>query len=232
MHTILSSKIVLEASFLSHIKTAKLQLHSASLIGDYAHVIYGPDVRGSDMNDLMDIKDNVSCMCAGLDNQKPSLNSHASKDLLTEYLYNKKNYESWRKEPTPYSCTLFDVESQSIFLFGDTVGSVPLWYSLSSKDKTFMITSDLIGAQRNGYKYVLTPLGPGQTVALNISTFELIMFSHWQTERLVGSKGRLFLSFSLSLTHTLTHTHTHTLTLSFSLSLSHFFSLSHTRIGS
>ena len=60
-----------------------------------------------------------------------------------------------------------------LFLFGDTVGALPLWYELQDAINTLgpqiFVSSHLLAASSLGFKH-LTPVDPGLTVSIDMSS--------------------------------------------------------------
>ena len=173
----------LNQPFQSHITNSGQTLYSATLWNTVGHVVYGHEVHEYPIQETIYVSNGISGMCAGDNRHHFNDNLKAAEALVKGYInYVENKKEHWAVELTSYSCLLFDFEINTLWLVGDRVGSVPLWYSISSTDQTFMITSDLIAAQRIGYNHPLTPLGPGQVIALDIATSELKHFSQWQSK--------------------------------------------------
>lgn len=177
--------VSLDASFISHVKTSGLNLYSVNLYKGYVHVAYGQnDLEAS--TEYIYFEENYSSMCASSTDYNSSSNYKTAKALLkkhTERIYkNGKDY-SFHVEPSNMSCTIVDFNLHTIWLVSDIIGSIPLWYGLSTTNKNFMITSDLFGAQQLGYITSMTALGPGQIIAIDMKTYEIRKFSHWKSNR-------------------------------------------------
>jgi hypothetical protein len=185
MYTLLTVALVaLESSFVSHVKNAGMMIYSANLIENYSHITYGPNTGDPVNTDYLYVQGNISCMCASHYSHTYGDSINTVKMLLTSYQdHINGNNESWTIDPIHFSCTLFDFKLQTIWLIGDNIGSVPLFYSISIKDNMFIVTSDLIGAQRLGYTKALTALGPGQIISFDMSLYELTKFSHTESEK-------------------------------------------------
>ena len=191
MHTLLTTGLlVLDATFQSHLSLLGSKLHIATVLSGHAHIIYGADAPEETVAGSFYEIEGVSCMCASGTDGNNFNYIYTADAMARSYVdYVGSDKELWSIDSTSYSCTLFDSATNSIWLVGDRTGSCPLWYSLDSNLNTFMVTSDLIGAQRIKYNAPLTPLGPGQVVSLDLSSFELKYFSHWQSETFLSDSG-------------------------------------------
>jgi len=96
--------------------------------------------------------------------------------LLQEYIRHRQVSQfptTWVANHSQISCTLYDSEHQLLFLFGDTVGALPLWYELQDAINTLgpqiFVSSHLLAASSLGFKH-LTPVGPGLTVSIDMSS--------------------------------------------------------------
>ena len=257
LHTLLAGALaVLDKSFITHLDHASLTLYRGDvLLGNHGHLIYGPRVSSvpPDPYELY-IKNDISCMCAGFLHGGSQLMYNAT--ILSAA---KKLHESYQQylsaiiaHPkqtnitltdfvhsfSPYSCTLFDYPRMTVYMVSDTVGSIPLWYTLAPRS-SFVVTSgnqspvtsmlisspihyplhqsslpitsitspihyplhlflrislcsalvlsgcspDLLGAQRLGYDMPLSPLGPGQIVALYVS-INTVDYLRWSPQQL------------------------------------------------
>lgn len=182
MYTLLTvALIALESNFLSYIENAGMKIYTANLIENYSHITYGSNTGDPANTDYIYVQGNISCMCASHTYRN---DIDAAKILLTSYQdYIGRNNEPWIMDPIHFSCTLSDFGLQTIWLVGDNIGSIPLFYSIYTKDKTFIVTSDLIGAQRLGYHKALTALGPGQMISFDTSSYEVTKIFHTESKQ-------------------------------------------------
>jgi len=190
LHTLFTTTLsVLDAVFLTHLKHAGLTLYRAdSLWGRHGHVVYGPrpPLRLADEPYDIVVGDDVSCMCAGL---LPGGPIHYNDTLVSavalhaaylQYLTHPSRTPAMLADLMPpanqHSCTLFDYRRMAVLLVSDKVGAAPLWYALATD--YVVATTDLIGAQRLGFNMSLTPLGPGQSILLDL-TRDHVEFVQW-----------------------------------------------------
>ena len=202
LHTLFTTTLsVLDAVFLTHLKHAGLTLYRAdSLWGPHGHVVYGPLLPQRFAYEPFDIVvgEDVSCMCAGLLSGGPlhyntttllaAAELHAA---YTHYLSHPSRTPAMLADLIPptnqHSCTLFDNRHMAVLLVSDKVGAVPLWYALSSDYA--VATTDLIGAQRLGFNMSLTPLGPGQSILLDLAR-DQVDFVQWSPRELLHKPPR------------------------------------------
>ena len=192
-HLLLSSLLVLEHAFVSHLSHLGYVLHSAELLNNFGYVQYGI-ASGFDKMDAVRVAngDRLTGMCASsLSNHSLSSTTSMMTSLFDTYISLDGNQPLayWPTRPlAEASCVLVDESKQIMWLISDTLGSTPLWYSLDSMPNTevttkniFIVTSDFIGARRLGFKH-LTPLGPGQLLAIDTANLDILGMSQWQSD--------------------------------------------------
>lgn len=122
--------------------------------------------------------------------------------MLQDYIHHRRVTQSpstWIANHSQVSCTLYDHEYQLLILFGDTIGSLPLWYEIQTPSTTngqgpqVFVSSLLLIAAPLGFN-LPTPVGPGLTLIIDMSTptpstslstapsstsFEVLNCQHW-----------------------------------------------------
>jgi hypothetical protein len=95
--------------------------------------------------------------------------------LLQAYLRHRQvtslSPSSWVAHNPQISCTLIDHEHDLLFIFGDTVGALPLWYELQFATdglppQVFVSSHPMLGTSL-GFTQ-LTPVGPGLTLSMSM----------------------------------------------------------------
>ena len=188
--TLLTTLLSLDVPFLSHLASSRLRLYAAIKLGIFGHIVYGPSsVEDADIENMIIVLDNVSCMCSSAINYRDATKEAAAEsDRLLRHYLSLRNERSkiWRPVSAYYSCTLVDYNSELVWLIGDRAGSMPIWYAAFTPQEIenkameipgksdLIITSDLLAAQRLGYTQPLTPLGPGQIVSIDIRSGDIV----------------------------------------------------------
>lgn len=107
---------------------------------------------------------------------------HEANRLLDDYLLHRKSTSAsgWVAYNPLISCALLDLTYQYIYLIGDTVGGLPLWYEFKSLE-VFISSHMLLGASL-GFTQ-LSPVGAGHTLSVRVTSdsLEIINCQHWST---------------------------------------------------
>ena len=110
-----------------------------------------------------------------------------SNRLLRSYLDYRRSdssqSSSWVAHNPRLSCSLFDSSIEMLYLIGDTIGAVPLFYELQDaaaddvSPQLFVSSQPLYGTNL-GFRQ-LSPVGPGLTLSLDMTSHEVINCHHW-----------------------------------------------------
>lgn len=100
--------------------------------------------------------------------------------ILTEYTkFNLNRDSDHLPYSLKYSCVLYDVEMNLLHITSDSIGSIPIWYSIQQND--LMVSTDYLGLYYSGYMYP-NALGPGQKMTIDLKSKEIISISHTLSE--------------------------------------------------
>lgn len=138
--------------------------------------------------------DDVDLVCAKLskevDHKVDSVGGGAeveTKRLLNDYIHfrlSNKTPRGWVADTSQQSCVLHDQKHDMLFLIGDTIGSLPLWYEFKTFENglsrgVFVSTHALLSTTLEFTR--LSPVGAGITMSFDLSSnsIELMRCQHW-----------------------------------------------------
>lgn len=186
------SWIVIQEVWNTHLLSTTFNAFNNASDANISHIIYGHQSHNDHQyNEIIKRNNSLTCACVGIEKLNMIDVGKYIDMIMHSYLDDDDddgvaftNHE-WYKD-LKYTCTLYDSNSQLLYMISDSIGSSPLWYSFPTKelDSTlnFMVTTDLILANRLGFEF-LTPLGPGQVIAVDLRANEIVQLHQWQSDQ-------------------------------------------------
>lgn len=107
----------------------------------------------------------VYCACSSIDQFRSDEAGLAAQGLLRGYIQDANlNHAS------NFSCTVLDKELGSMWLSGDSIGAIPLWYAFNEGE--YIVTTDLLALYHLGMNEP-NSVPPGYTMGIDLSTLEI-----------------------------------------------------------
>lgn len=176
---ILTSLGLLGASIHTHFAALNYKVFGDAMSGDYHFATFGSDDARSYSEWSTLYAEDVQLVCASR-----SLGGieYAPRLILEQYL--KENITVyWQARNPKASCILIDSSKTYMFVIGDSMASLPLWYAfkagIADGSKTeFGVSSDLLTITHLGFKHVAS-VGPGMTLCIGTLKNNILAVNHW-----------------------------------------------------
>lgn len=180
-YILLTTTNLFTTQFLSYLHNSSYYLYNeASLFNQFNLLNYGyyPLIDGENIDNIYSTT-SVAAVCSS--NMK-SFNSNEVQNILRDYynLLEEENRISWSVNQPNMSCCVLDGQRNLLWLLGDHVGSVPLWFGFlkTGNRQDIIVTTDLFAAIYLGYSD-LTAVGAGLSLPFDMETFDLLSMNHW-----------------------------------------------------
>jgi len=192
--------MVIDNAINSHLSSTSFHIINNASRDGITNVIFGHETKDHHHHhhhgdDFMKQADSVTCVCIGVEGRRMDDVGEYIDMIMQSYVdgavedthhhHDWFTHHQWYKD-LKHTCTLYDASTQNLWMISDTIGSSPLWYSFpdhrhDNGKLDFIVSSDLILANRLGFEY-LTPLGPGQVVAVDLNVNEVVLLHQWQSD--------------------------------------------------
>lgn len=184
----------------SHLSVLKMEMYDSHLNNHgFDEMSYGYQYAEHGRPQHSTQSYDITCLCSISDG------SYSAKVVYEALIIKDYNTNVGRQDWTPnhngtFTCTIHDSIRNVLWLASDLAGSSPIWYSMDTVEngRRIIATTDLVLAVALDFKQP-TPLGPGQIIAIDLSTMDII--------RILHSKNRLsshqFTSMEYYATHLL-----------------------------
>lgn len=181
MNILVTTHSLVNAPYLNHLHYSGQSKVFNLTLNDKIHAILSSTVVINSPSQFYFHKNSIFGICNKLD-ACYSAEEHVQllvEDYILYGLPNKYKIGSFGCQP----CVLLDGITETLWLFADSIGSIPLWYEFPERRESapqfdFVVSSDLFAARHLGFSH-LTPLGAGQSLSVDLRTNEILSMDHW-----------------------------------------------------